>query len=1077
MKRGMRDWRRLLTGWMALLIFSGTGGCSGEARKTSHLERANRHYDQQQFEQARLEYINVLQLDPKHPQALHRLGVILYDGGQIPQAFAVLRQAQEVAPDNIDVRIKLARIYMSGGQMNEARLQAIAVLDKQPANEPALLILTDAAANAEQVKDAEDRLRKLGQGGDKAIVHLASANLALRRNDLKSAETELARAQALNPKSSLTHLALANLRWRQGQIPAAELAFKTAAELAPGDWQLQLRWADFNLSNGRSDQARKSVRGIVAKNPGHLPALFYLARVAFTEKKFDECAELLKRVQAANPADAEASLLRAQVSFAQGNVAEAVTELERLRDLYPKAARFHYDLAVGYLRAQSIAKALISLQQAVSIDPKFDPATLLLAELEIRRGDFAPAIRSLSELALRSPKLAQTHALLAEAYRAQNRLDEALAACARWKEAAPSPQAFYLTGLTLRQQRKDGEARAEFEQALSASPGFMAAAEQLTELDLAEKKGEAAVKRAESLVQAHSQSAVPLLLLARIHMAQGSADKAEPLLVKALDLDPNASAASLLLAQLYVSSGRRDEALRKLEPVVERNPGNISALLQIAWIQQDSKQYAKSRQTYEKVLAAQPKSVLALNNLAYICAEYLADTEAAYRYAQTARDLAPDDASIADTLGWILHQRGEHLRALPLLVEAAAKRPNTPEIQFHLGSAHYVMGDESQARIVLRRACDFTEDFPSRTRAQRLLAILDVNPESASPADAAKLKQALSANPQDTIALLKSGAIAEKDGASDEALNFYRTALKSSPKSTALLMRLAHFYAGPMRDFGKALEHGKFALELAPRDLDIAHSVGRFAREAGDYARAYVLLQECDEKRPNDPDILFDLALAGYGRGRESEAEEKAKRALGLNGAFPRADEATQFLELLALSRNAADAARAEVKVREIVRKAPDLVPALMVTALIEEHARRYPEAKQIYQERILKLNPGFAPAWRKVAFLCAWHLEDEPCAFDAGMKAREVFSDDPDLAKLLGEIAFRRKDYLRAAQLLSESARSKAPDAELLYRLGVAHLQLKQTEQGKRALQRALTLNPGSAVAADVNRALAELK
>ncbi len=142
-----------------------------------------------------------------------------------------LTKAQEVTPDNIDVRIKLARIYMSGGQMNEARLQAIAVLDKQPANEPALLILTDAAANPEQVKDAEDRLRTLGQGGDKAIVHLASANLALRRNDLKSAETELERAQALDPKSSLTHLALANLRWRQGQIPAAENAFKTAAEL------------------------------------------------------------------------------------------------------------------------------------------------------------------------------------------------------------------------------------------------------------------------------------------------------------------------------------------------------------------------------------------------------------------------------------------------------------------------------------------------------------------------------------------------------------------------------------------------------------------------------------------------------------------------------------------------------------------------------------------------------------------------------------------------------------------------------------------------------------------------------
>ncbi len=143
------------------------------------------------------------------------------------------------------------------------------------------------------------------------------------------------------------------------------------------------------------------------------------------------------------------------------NAAEAVAELERLRDLYPKALVFHYDLAVGYLRAQSIAKALLSLQQAISIDPKFDPAIFTWPNWN-RRGDFAPAIRSLSELALRSPKLAHTHALLAEAYRAQNRLDDALQLARAGKRPRASPQANYLTGLILRQQRKDAEARAEF---------------------------------------------------------------------------------------------------------------------------------------------------------------------------------------------------------------------------------------------------------------------------------------------------------------------------------------------------------------------------------------------------------------------------------------------------------------------------------------------------------------------------------------------------------------------------------------------------------------------------------------
>ncbi len=143
-----------------------------------------------------------------------------------------------------------------------------------------------------------------------------------------------------------------------------------------------------------------------------------------------------------------------------------------------------------------------------------------------------------------------------------------------------------------------------------------------------------------------------------------------------------------------------------------------------------------------------------------------------------------------------------------------------------------MIGDESQARIVLRRACDSTEDFPSLTRAQSLLAILDVNPNLQvlpTPSSSRKLSQRILRTQLRFLNPPHRGKERRVRGSA----KLLQTALKSSPKSTALIMRLAHFYAGRMRDFGKALEHGKLALELAPRDLDIAHSVGRFAREAG----------------------------------------------------------------------------------------------------------------------------------------------------------------------------------------------------------------------------------------------------
>ena len=47
----------------------------------------------------------------------------------------------------------------------------------------------------------------------------------------------------------------------------------------------------------------------------------------------------------------------------------------------------------------------------------------------------------------------------------------------------------------------------------------------------------------------------------------------------------------------------------------------------------------------------------------------------------------PDDPHISDTLGWILYKRGVYQQATALLRESAAKRPESPEIQYHLGMA------------------------------------------------------------------------------------------------------------------------------------------------------------------------------------------------------------------------------------------------------------------------------------------------------------------------------------------------------------------------------------------------------
>jgi Flp pilus assembly protein TadD len=101
----------------------------------------------------------------------------------------------------------------------------------------------------------------------------------------------------------------------------------------------------------------------------------------------------------------------------------------------------------------------------------------------------------------------------------------------------------------------------------------------------------------------------------------------------------------------------------------------------------------------------------------------------------------------------------------------------------------------------------------------------------------------------------------------------------------------------------------------------------------------------------------------------------------------------------------------------------------------------------------------------------------DADVAFQHAIKAREAFPNDIDVARALGVIAFHRKDYSRAAQLLKETSRSHPRDAEALYYLGIAQFHLNEKNESRQTLRRALSLDGDATFAAEAQRVIAELK
>jgi Flp pilus assembly protein TadD len=1071
----MRKFTRLIPTLILVMLAAIAGaGCTAKMKASYHLRRANSYFDAGQYDQAAIEYKNVLRNNQQNAQAWSRLGVIYYDQGRLGEAAQILVRAQQLSTNDLEVRLKLGTIYLGAGNLKEARNEAGFVLDKNPKDAQAPILLAEAAAT-NQIAETRQRLQKMSQAGETAPLEVALGALSFRQGDLKTAEVFFKNAAKLDPKSSDACSALGNLYVAQKDLKQADQAFKTAADLAPPRSGKALQYAQFKILTGDSAAGKQLLDDFVKKTPDYLPAWIALAQLAAADKKYADGVTLLGNVLSRDPQNLEGLLLKGRLELQQGQSAQAMTDFEGLARVFPKVPVVYYQLALAHLANNDTDKAIANLNQALTLNPKYTDAILALAEIQIRTGNAVPAIVSLKPLAQQQPPIVPAQLLLADAYRIQGSLDSAVQIYRGLEKAFPTnPLPPLLLGTTLVQQKDNAGARAAFDRALKLAPDNLQGLEQLVNLDLMEKQYAAAQQRVQQQIAQNTNAASLQLLLANVLVARGETNQAESALQKAIELQPDSQQAYLMLAQLYTAANQNQKAITDLQAALAKNPKDAAALMLMGMTYNAEKDYKDARDAYEKLLVLAPNNGVALNNLAYIYAENLGDLDKGYQMAQKVRNLAPADPAVADTLGWIQYQKGQYSSALSLLRESAAKLYAVPEVQFHLGMTCYMMGDEAGAKTALQRALQLNGDFPETNECNQCLAVLAIDAKTAGADTRAWLEKRVAGQPKDSVALMRLAAIYQRDGMVDKARATYEAGLQANPQNVAALVNLAQLYAP--QDPQKAFNMAKAAYNLTPNDPLVTHILGHLAFLTGDYKWSLSLLQLTAQAQPQNPEVLYDLGEAFYSAGRVSDARTSVQNALQTGTAFARTNEAGRFLALTGLADKPAQALAAQSQVEAILKSAPDYVPALMVKAAIAEQEPDLAAAVQTY-EGVLKHYPDFAPAQKELAILYAKDPKNDATAYPLAVKARAAFPADPEVAKALGMIVYRQGDYSRAASLLQESARQRNGDAETMYYLGMAQYHLKNRAESKSALQKALDLNLAGAPATEAKRVLAELK
>jgi len=198
-----------------------------------------------QLRNAQISYRAVLKKVPKHPVALHFLGISKIQDGQTDKGIDLVREALSVKPDYVEAHYNLARALQTIGRLDEAAIHYNKVLAVSPNNADAQnnfgAILLEQKRFDEAIKHFEKSLA-INRTNPQSHSNIGIALSELRRYDL--AITRFEQSLAIDPNNAEVVCNLANALEKSNRFKKALAIYDRAT----------LRWpTNADLSCGRGN--------------------------------------------------------------------------------------------------------------------------------------------------------------------------------------------------------------------------------------------------------------------------------------------------------------------------------------------------------------------------------------------------------------------------------------------------------------------------------------------------------------------------------------------------------------------------------------------------------------------------------------------------------------------------------------------------------------------------------------------------------------------------------------------------------------------------------------------------------
>lgn len=579
----MRFKQPFVAGVLAIVML--LPACAGtEQRKASYLEKGNEYFRQQNYDKARVEVRNALQIDPKYVEALYLAGRVAEKRGELREAAGAYQTAVDENPKYMPARASLARLYLLGGLPDKAASLVKEGLVTDPDN--AALLTVQAGGRARDgdlegaLADAEKAYR-IAPGDEFTVALLAS--LYKQNQQIDKAVAVVAAGAKLNPRSVDLRIVRAELESSRRNYQAVETQLKEIIAIEPAVLLHRNRLAQFYVFR-KDDAAAEAVwRDAIKELPEQAEPK--LALIEFLWSRRGEATgnrEIEAQLQG-NPKDAR---LKLQI----GTYLEARNQGERARKLFEEVIRdsrldaegldARNRLGAYYLRHGQYDKVAPLVAEVLKENARDNDALILRAELAMQKGDAPSAITDLRGVLRDQPNSAPLLRALARAHLRNNEPSLAEESLKASLQANPGELS---TGKELAQlqllQGKPDQALlllAEMEKLKGESDAEMI--DLTIKAQLMNKAHDAAARTAANVQQAQPAAAIGWYYEGLVAEAQQDHAAARRAYETALDKEPGATEPLSALVRIDIADRNTTNAIERAERAIAANPSD-----RVAW--------------------------------------------------------------------------------------------------------------------------------------------------------------------------------------------------------------------------------------------------------------------------------------------------------------------------------------------------------------------------------------------------------------------------------------------------------------------------------------------------------------